>query len=452
MSTILDAIATYNDLITPANAAEVYGVFAADLRKRRCYFGERPLCTVLRPHFYLPSQWQYLKHETELILSAFGKAHRACIADAELRAGLYLEPYEEELFTLDIGASVPWSTSRLDSFYDLETGELRFLEYNAETPAGMGYEDQLAEAFLALDVMHRFSKRYHVRNFHMRRALLATLLEAYKAFGRSGIPQIAIIDWADVPTLNEHELIRQYFEEKGVRAILADPRALEYRDGALWAGDFRIDLIYKRVLCSELIQRMGLQNPIVAALRDRAVCMTNAFSAKLMAKKASFTILSDERNAHLYTPTEQRAIEEHIPWTRKVEERRTVFHGQPIDLLPYVAEHRESFVLKPNDDYGGKGVQIGWEVDQAQWDDALRHALTEPYVVQERVHPPFEEFPSYLTGTLEIGKRLVDADPFCFNGRTVNGCLTRLSTVALLNVTAGGGSVVPTFVIDKMHT
>jgi hypothetical protein len=36
-----------------------------------------------------------------------------------------------------------------------------------------------------------------------------------------------------------------------------------------------------------------------------------------------------------------------------------------------------------------------------------------------------------------------------FNGKTVYGCLTRLSSLALLNVTAGGGSVVPTFVIHK---
>ena len=30
----------------------------------------------------------------------------------------------------------------------------------------------------------------------------------------------------------------------------------------------------------------------------------------------------------------------------------------------------------------------------------------------------------------------------------LDGCLTRLSTAALLNVTAGGGSTVPTFVVE----
>jgi uncharacterized circularly permuted ATP-grasp superfamily protein len=455
-TSIWDAISAYHDLFNAEVAEEAYTLLAADLRRRKCYFGERPICTVLRPHFYLPAQWHTLKHQTEIVLSAFGKAHRACMSDSMLRSELYLEPYEETLFTLDIGFDAPWSTSRLDSFYNLETNELRFLEYNAETPAGMGYEDQLSEAFLDLDVFKRFSKNYHARHFHMRFSLLATLQDAYNQFARNTgrVPaklQVAIIDWADVPTLNEHQLIKAFFESKGVSTVLADPRTLEYRNGALYAGDFRIDLIYKRVLCSELVDRMGIDNPVVQAVRDQAVCMSNAFSAKLMAKKASFTILSDERHAHLYTDAERTAIEAHIPWTRIVRERKTRFHGQEIDLLSYIADHREQFVLKPNDEYGGKGVLIGWECDSETWNNTLKTAITEPYVVQERVNAPYEDFPSWVDGKLDISKRLVDADPFCFNGRTVNGSLTRLSTVTLLNVTAGGGSVVPTFIIDKSH-
>ena len=40
----------------------------------------------------------------------------------------------------------------------------------------------------------------------------------------------------------------------------------------------------------------------------------------------------------------------------------------------------------------------------------------------------------------------IDLDPYLFDGRAT-GCLTRLSAAALLNVTAGAGSVVPTFVL-----
>jgi uncharacterized circularly permuted ATP-grasp superfamily protein len=448
-ASIQEVIDTYHALLTDQIAVDAQAAMSADLRRRKCYFGERPICTVLRPHFFRPEQWRYMKHETETVLRAFGKLHKACLIDTSLRAALDLESWEEQLYTLDTGFEAPWTTARLDSFYNLETGELRFIEYNAETPAGMGYEDQLAEAFLEIEPIKQFHKQYDIRNFHMRRSLLSTLLEAYRQFGGIGKPQIGIIDWADVPTLNEHDLIRQYCEAEGYRTLMADPRALEYHDGHLWAGDFRIDLLYKRVLSTELIQRMGLDNPIVHAVRDRAVCMSNAFSAKLMAKKASFTLLSDERYAYLYDAHELAAIDAHIPWTRLVSERKTLFHQNEIDMVPFIAENRHNLVLKPNDEYGGKGVVIGWETSSEHWNEALSLALNEPYVVQERVNLPTEDFPTVIDGKLDISPRLIDADPFIFQGRTVNGCLTRLSTVALLNVTAGGGSVIPSFIVEK---
>jgi len=449
---IREAIERYHGLLNDESALAAQEQLNGLLRARKLFFGERPICTVLRPHFYEPDQWQYLQTKTETLLHAFWKAHKACMSDATLRAQLDLEPYEEELFQLEIGYDSPWSTSRLDSFYAADEGRLKFVEYNAETPAGMGYADELSEAFLGLDVVKRFEQYYTLRSFTTVRALTAVLLDIYRQW--SGLdrpiqPQIGIVDWQDVPTLNEHHIIKDYFEQHGIPTVMADPRALEYRNGHLWAGDFRIDLIYKRVLCSELVERMGTKNPIIDALRNRAVCMTNAFSAKLMAKKASFAFLSDERNAHLFSEDEHQVIEAHIPWTRRVSERKTMFHDAGIDLVPFIAENRSRLVLKPNDEYGGKGVTIGWETSAEDWNATLQRALAEPYVVQERVDAAYEDYPSVIDGKLNISPRLVDADPYIYHGRTVTGCLTRLSSVALLNVTAGGGSVAPTFIIAR---
>ncbi|MBC7814012.1 MAG: hypothetical protein H7175_22860, partial [Burkholderiales bacterium] len=292
-----EAVGFYHDMLsnTEIAAADAHEQLFAGLRERNLFFGDRPLCRVLRPHFYTAEQWAYMQTETEHILSSFAKVHRACISDADLRAQLSLEPYEEELFHLD-PHSTPWSTSRMDSFFTVETGRLQFVEYNAETPAGIGYGDELASAFLDMDVMKRFQERYAVHNLPGMGDLLHCLLRGYRERGGTGTPQIGIIDWDDVPTLTEHEICREYFEANGVHAKMADPRSLEYRNGALWADDFRIDLIYKRVLCSELIQRMGIDNPIVHALRGGDVQMSNSFSAKLLAKTASFAVLSDERN------------------------------------------------------------------------------------------------------------------------------------------------------------
>jgi len=47
---------------------------------------------------------------------------------------------------------------------------------------------------------------------------------------------------------------------------------------------------------------------------------------------------------------------------------------------------------------------------------------------------------------------MLDSAPYVGYGRFVDGCLSRLSTAALLNVSAGGGSSVPTFVINARRS
>ena len=114
-----------------------------------------------------------------------------------------------------------------------------------------------------------------------------------------------------------------------------------------------------------------------------------------------------------------------------------------------MAEHKDQLVLKPNDDYGGAGIVLGWEVDGSAWSDAIRKAIAEPFIVQERIGLPSESFPSWADGSLVFADRIVDTAPFVFRGAYADGCLTRVSTATLVNVTAGGGSTVPTFVVEK---
>ena len=285
-----------------------------------------------------------------------------------------------------------------------------------------------------------------------RRSAVDALLRIYYTWrgNRDKLPDIAIVDWPGVPTTTEFHLFVEYFARYGIRATISAPHDMEFRNGVLYAAGRPVDYVYKRVLSTELLQKFGLEHPIIYALRAGAICMANPFTCKMAHKKASFAVVSDERNAHLFSEQEREAIRRHIPWTRIVEERTTFdVHGAPIDLLPWASRNKDHLVLKPNDEYGGKGVLIGWECDQTAWNEALQSALSEPSIVQERAQIAYEDFPALLPdGGLDISRRLVDCDPFIFNGDTVEGCLVRLSKVTLLNVTAGGGSVVPAFVVD----
>jgi len=450
---ITDIIAYYHDLCTPTMAADTWSDLEQGMRARRLYFGERPLTTVLRPHLLTQAQWKYVVGECELLISAFNKVYNAMMADATLRRQVALTPEEEYLITLETGYETPVPTARLDSFFSHD-GTLQFVEYNAESPAAMAYEDVLSEVFLQTPLIKKFQARYPLTPLWARQHAVDAILEIYYAWrgNRGALPTIAIVDWHGVPTANEFILFQEYFAQQGIRAVIVSPDELEYRNGVMLAhgagGGLAVDFIYKRVLSTELLERYGLDHPIIHALADGKICMMNPFRCKLLHKKASFAVVGDERNQHFFTRAERAALDAHIPWTRMIEERKTLFHGQEVDLLPFALENKDRLVIKPNDEYGGKGVVIGWETDSVAWEKALQSGLPENAVVQERVQIAYEDFPALASdGQVQISQRLVDCDPFVFHGRMIGGCLTRLSTVTLLNVTAGGGSTVPTFVV-----
>ncbi|HJR43507.1 MAG TPA: hypothetical protein VJ812_15540 [Gemmatimonadaceae bacterium] len=444
---VADAIAVYHDLLTDQLAADSQGAMDEQLRRRGLLFGERPLCTVLRPRLLTPTQLAYLERESRILLGAFATAYQAAIRDSGFRAQFGLLDWEETLVHHDPGFRDPSPTSRLDAFFVDESSGMHLTEYNAETPAGLAYGDALSELFLTLPIMGAYLQRYALHPLPARQAVLHPLLDAFAQWrGTRERPSIGILDWREVPTYSEFVLFQKYFHACGIDCVIADPREVEYRGGKLTSEGEDITLIYKRVLISELVQQGGLDHPVMRAVRDGAVCMVNPFRCKILHKKASLSVLSDENNARLFSREELAAIAAHIPWTRTVAERRTTHEGREVDLVPFIQRNRRRLVLKPNDEYGGKGIVLGWEVDDAAWEDAIRTALAEPYIVQEKIALPSEPYPSLVDGSVTIVDRLLDTAPFVSYGRYIEGCMTRLSTVALLNVTAGGGSTVPVFV------
>jgi Circularly permuted ATP-grasp type 2 len=300
----------------------------------------------------------------------------------------------------------------------------------------MAYSDNLTEVFASVPVMKAFRKQFRGRFMPTRRRQLGAMLHAFRQWGRSTKPVIAIVDWEGLPTAPEFEMFKAFFEAAGIKTLICDPRGLEFRRGRLYASDRAVNLIYRRVLTSELLSRGDDTRALREAYMAGAVCVVNSFRAKLLHKKMSLALLSDPRYARLYTPTQRAAIRRHVPWTRKVRP----------ELAEDIARRRDKLVLKPNDEYGGKGVVLGWTVGQSEWEAAIETATSESYVVQEAVEIPRVPFPVALDG-LRYLDLAVDLDPYLFNGR-VGGFMTRVSAAALLNVTAGAGSVVPTFVVE----
>jgi hypothetical protein len=448
---LLDAVSRYHDLLRDDSIAESSRLMLDEgLEQSKLIFGGRRLSPYLRPHFVTEQDFARIVRVCETVWSAIQKVKDAAIDDPTIVDDLGVTEVERELIRIDPGYRAVSPTARLDSF--LTEAAYSFVELNGESPAGIAYVDAAYEIFSRLPVMKKFGENYNVRPLYGRRYMLEVLLDSYEEFlGRKpdSVPQIAIVDLKGMPTQKEFELFKEFFEAEGYPSLICSPDELEFDNGSLHVGDFRIDIVYKRLLVNEYLPIMQEQPALLDAYRAGAICMVNSFRSKLIHKKALFAVLTDERRARLFSSAEREAIRKHVPWTRLVRSEKSDYFGKEIDLVEYIKANRDKLVLKPNDDYGGHGITIGWNSYEADWHAALESALANgDYLAQERVPTAREMFPALKDdGTIEFAEQLVDLDPLLFNGK-VRSAFTRLSSTELANVSSGGG-MVPTFIISE---
>jgi hypothetical protein len=441
------AVDTYHDLLknTPGLIDSAKDQLWQKLHEVQFDFGGRMLSPYLRPCFVERSHFDRISTVCQTMWASILKVGDLAIGDSGMQDYLGLTAIERQLIGIDPKFHGVSRLARLDSF--LTESKYQFVELNAETPAGVAYADVASEIFDQLLPMQLFKEKFRVSQLNGRRHLLATLLSAYREFaGSDKRPNIAVVDYKGLPTQREFELCKEYFEANGYATIIADPREVEFSNGRLRHGDFEIDLVYKRLLVNEFLEKFDDCREFYKAYEAQAVCVVNSFRGKLIHKKLLFGVLTDERFEHLFSAEEKALINEHVPWTRRLEQRKTLFNGKSIDLIEFTRENRDRLVLKPNDDYGGKGIFIGWQSTAQQWDQAIESAMDNDYLVQDRVTTSREIFPHVTESGVNFSEQLVDLDPMLYDGKV--GCaFARLSDTELANVTAGGG-MVPVFIVE----
>ena len=446
-----DPIAAWHALVREGTDPNLCAGLAARMRERHLTFGGRLLCPFLRPFFLDPADEGRIKRAAETMWRLGERLAEAAATDEALMVELGLSDQEMALARIDPRYGVASTAGRADAF--LLPDSLQFAEYNAESPAGPGYSQRLAELFDGEPLMQRFREQFDTRFYTPIPELLDALLESYQDWGgTANLPRIAIVDWREVPTWSEFELLRGAFSDAGVPTEICDPRDLVFDGTRLVANGMPVDLVYRRVLINDIVARPDECRALVEAYRHGAVCVANSLRCKIPHKKAFFAVLTDQRYQHLFPADDLRTIGPHVPWTRMVRDTGTTRDGQSLDLPEYLRANREQFVLKPNDEYGGTGVTLGWETDARAWDDAIDRALRESdrgWIAQERIAIRRETFPICERDGIVERDMLVDFAPYLFRGR-VAGFLTRLSASGLANVTSGGGQV-PAFIVEPRN-
>lgn len=434
-----------------SKAPEQYETLRDFLRERRCTFSGEPMPTLLKPNFISPKQSKQLHHTVEKISSALNKFIALYLESEEVRSIMKFSDIEDELFRIEPYYSFSLVISRLDAF--MNDYDVKFLEFNCDSPAGTAFSDVLEEGFKDVLFDYPFLSHWKIEYINRTERFFQALKGCYREFRQAHPhfpekPTIAIVDWDDLPTADEFVLVKRYFESKGLKAFVTSPQKFSIEGDKMYAEGEQVHLIYRRVITRELIERIDEVGAFVLGAKNALACMCNPFRSFIVGNKKILDLLTNERFQYIYDREELEVIKKTIPWTKILADNKVTYNGYVVDLHRFVTDNKEKLVVKAASSYGGKDVFLGCETDQQTWDAVVsKHIGSEDWVVQEYVNIPQEIFPEIRDGKVFLKLKKVNINPFAFTGK-YGGTISRVSDKSIINVSAGGG-IVPTMSVNK---
>ena len=371
--------------------------------------------------------------------------------------------------------------ARLDGF--LNRGQLQFIEFNVDSPAGAGYADVIEDLIVGTATCREFlAGGVRIERVHRRQRLLDALLSHWRAWceltgGASGAggetPRLVIADWHGVATAPEFTILADYFRERGLDCEVADPREFTLgADGALQLGGRPVDMVCRRALVPELAARRDEIQPLLKAISAGRVCLANPLRSRIASSKALMELLTDPLHDDLFDASQNAVRHEALPWTRVLRDREVVFDAAGHSLLELLRNRRREFVIKPGSGSRGVGVVIGRETDADAWDAIITQAAARgDHVAQVWVPAPEKTMPvahlpaglgkagvsgriaevdAALAGRITMVSRKANLGPFAFGG-AYGGAIARLSNDSIINVALGSG-LVPTVAVGPTHS
>jgi len=402
----------------------------------------------IMPFFMTRNQMNEVAEISNNIMSALEKVSHLYYEDPKWKPMFNLTDKEAELVESDTGTQKFIWITRNDAF--MEGNNIKFIEFNTDSPGGPMYSDVQTEIIEQNPVMDELRKKYRLSSDRFIPQIHYNLLKAYREWGgKKNIPNIAIVSDKGV-TYPEFLLIVEDFKRQGYKSEFSTPQEIEYKNGKAYTPNgMEIDILYRRGWIRNWTDVWDDIKPLRAAYRDNVFCCVNSIRSLIGAIKSLLEHVQDPEIMKLFTDAERKAIIECVPWTRLMTERKTMGPGgnNEVDLFEYIRAHKDTLIIKPMDLYGGQGVTIGPDSTQADWEEVVNNATTsdQKYVAQEYVKIPEMDLPEVTPDLIWKPKKL-NQNFYAFGGMHAGG-MCRTSEASIINISAGGG-LCPIIVVE----
>lgn len=301
-----------------------------------------------------------------------------------------------------LGGNPPPHLGRADMYHDGTS--FRLLEFGmASEVGGWDRAGEIPRALLEVDAFADFAERHQLGYTHPAQAAVTALRQAGAAHASGRDPVVALLEWRG--GLADYGRTWRTFQEvlrwAGLDILVAEVSDVHERDGGLYLGNTRIDVVYRCFVAGQVFEEpdgLDLVEPIIRAHEAGGVALWTPLSSNLYNNKSCMGMLSDPRHRAGLTAAECALVDRVLPWTRTLSPESVLADE---GLIPHCEEHRERLIMKLNASGGGVGSVVGWETDSPTWRAALRSGVAAGAIVQERVIPRREPVISTATGEVQ---------------------------------------------------
>lgn len=282
-------------------------------------------------------------------------------------------------------ANVPMG--RFDIFY-YPDGSYQFCELNTDGASAMNEEVELTNVLLGNLAMGEIASNHTIRRFELFDSWVDEVKQIYNEYQISNHETtmlqnnredyaditVAILDFKDKGNLPEFEVFKRYFEKAGFRCIIVDPRDLTYDKGKLFYHDLRIDIIYRRLVTKDLMDRYEEIPELIQGILANQTCIIGPIKSQIIHTKRFFEVLYQPDFRTFLSKDEIAYIDEHVPFTKPLQDNE--------ELNVYISD-KDQYIIKPVDNYASKGVCAGRDFSQEGWEALLKEKIMENYIIQK---------------------------------------------------------------------
>ncbi|WP_353095343.1 hypothetical protein [Tissierella praeacuta] len=377
----------------------------------------KPVPFLYHPMFYTEEDVENFNKIGDILISITNKVTQKYLDSKEFRKKFEYSPLLEELILIDNGYDINVPIGRFDLFYK-DYNNFKFCELNTDGSSAMNEDNTIGNILLETEGLQDFGKKYKLFLFELIDKWVEDCISIFKKWNsKIEKPNVAIVDFTESGTSKEFEVFKNTFIKKGYNAIIADPRDLKYRDGHLYFEDYKIDLVYRRIVTFELIEKANEIPEFIEAYKNNAFCSIGSIRSQIVHNKIIFKILHDEDTLGFLSEDERKFIKNHIPITGLFKGNRKIYDR--------VLNNKDRYIMKPLDLNASRGVYAGRDLTQDEWKKRLDESWDKDYLYQEFFDPFTREHIVFKDDKLKIEEFKSIVGLFIYNEKFA-GIYTRI--------------------------